>query len=154
MWIGNFSDELTQIIGTTKSELKLHPLAVCDLPWCAYGRREKKPTKVTTNRPAWIPKGRTGNGRCKAGRCTGWLTPSGETGHPGQTCPNVNSKEEDLDTEDKRAGRNEKARKAVKNALEEELIEEMYKWNRVPRGALRGHIAATTTQGNEREGGQ
>jgi hypothetical protein len=26
---------------------------------CAYGRREKKPTKILTNRPAWNPKGRT-----------------------------------------------------------------------------------------------
>ena len=68
---------------------------------CAYGWREKKPTKIMTTRPAWIPKGRTCNGRCKAGRCT-------------------NSKEKDLGTRDKRGGRNEKA---VKNALEEELIE-------------------------------
>ena len=45
--------------------------------------------------------------------------------HPGQTCPN--SKEKGLDTGDKRGGRNEKAQKAVKNALEEELIEEMYR---------------------------
>ena len=30
-------------------------------------------------------------------------------------------------TGDKRGGRNEKAHKAVKNALEEELIEEMYR---------------------------
>ena len=92
---------------------------------CAYGRREKKPTKIMTNRPAWKPKGRTGNGRCRAGKCTGWLTPSGQTEHPGQTCPN--SKEKGLDTGDKRGGRNEKAQKAVKNALEGELIEEMYK---------------------------
>ena len=34
---------------------------------CAYGRREKKPTKILTNQPAWIPKGRTGNGCCRAG---------------------------------------------------------------------------------------
>ena len=92
---------------------------------CAYGRREKKPTKIMTNRPAWIPRGRTGNGRCRAGKCTGWLTPSGQTEHPGQTCPN--SKEKGLDTGAKRGGRNEKAQKAVKNALEEELIEEMYR---------------------------
>ena len=37
---------------------------------CAYGRREKKPTKIMTNRPAWVPRGRTGNGRCKAQRRT------------------------------------------------------------------------------------
>ena len=77
------------------------------------------------NRPQWTPTGRVGNGRCKAAMCTGWLTPSGKTEHPGQTCPN--SKEKDLDTGDKRGGRNEKARKAVKNALDEGLIEEMYK---------------------------
>jgi hypothetical protein len=92
---------------------------------CAYGWREKNPTKIMTNRPVWVPKGRTGNGRCRAGKCTGWLTPSGQTEHPGQTCPN--SKEKGLDTGDKRGGCNEKAQKAVKNALEEELIEEMYR---------------------------
>ena len=91
---------------------------------CAYGRREKKPTKILTNRPAWIPRGRTGNGRCKAGKCTGWLTSSGQTEHPGQTCPNT--KEKKLDTGEKKGGKCEKAQKAVKNALEEELIAEMY----------------------------
>ena len=72
---------------------------------CAYGWREKKPSKIMTSRPAWVPEGRTGNGRCKAGKCTGWLTPSGQTEHPGQTCPN--SKEKGLDTRDKRGGRYE-----------------------------------------------
>ena len=91
---------------------------------CAYGRREKKPTKILTNRPAWIPRGRTGNGRCKAGKCTGWLTSSGQTEHPGQTCPNT--KEKKLDTGAKKGGKCENAQKAVKNALEEELIAEMY----------------------------
>ena len=91
---------------------------------CAYGRREKKPTKIMTNRSSWHPKGRTGDGRCKAGRCTGWLTSSGQTEHPGQTCPN--SKEKKLDTGEKEGGRCERAQKAVKNALEEELIAEMY----------------------------
>ena len=90
---------------------------------CACGRREQKPTKIMTNRH--IPKERTSHGRFKAGKCTGWLTPAGKTTHPGQTCPN--SKEKDLDTGDRRGGRNEKARKAVKNALEVELIEEMYR---------------------------
>ena len=91
---------------------------------CAYGRREKKPTKILTNRPAWTPKGRTGNGRCKAGKCTGSLTSSGRTEHPGQTCPN--SKEKRIDTGEKRGRLCEVANKAAKNALEEELIAEMY----------------------------
>ena len=43
------------------------------------GREEQKPTKFLTNRPAWEPRGRTGNGRCCAGRCTGELTKSGKT---------------------------------------------------------------------------
>ena len=50
---------------------------------CAYGRREKKPTKILTNRLACVPKGLAGNGRCKEGKCTGWLTSSGQTKHPG-----------------------------------------------------------------------
>ena len=89
-----------------------------------YGRREKKSTNILTNRPAWVPKGRTGNGRCKAGKCTGWLTSSGQTEHPGQTCPN--NKEKELDTGEKKGEKCEKAQKAVKDALEEELIAEMY----------------------------
>ena len=48
--------------------------------------------------------------------------------HPGQTCPN--SKEKDLDTRDKikeEGATRIKAREAAKDALEEELIEEMYR---------------------------
>ena len=90
---------------------------------CVYGCREKKPTKILTNR-AWILRGRAGGGRCKAGKCTGWLTASGQTEDPGQTCPN--SKEKKLDTGAKKGGKCERAQKAVKNALEEELIAEMY----------------------------
>ena len=47
-----------------------------------------------------------------------------EDGHPSQTCPN--SKEKRLDTGEERGGLCEIANKAVKNALEEELIAEMY----------------------------
>ena len=54
----------------------------------------------------------------------GWLTSSGQTEHPGQTCPNT--KEKKLDTGKKKGGKCEKAQNAVKNALEEELIAEMY----------------------------
>ena len=86
-----------------------------DIDRCAYGRMEKKLTKILTNLPAWIPKGRTWNGRYKAGKCTGWLTSSGQTEHPGQTCPN--SKEKRLDTGEKRGNLCEIANKAVKNAL-------------------------------------
>ena len=95
-----------------------------ELDRCAYDRREKKPTKRLTNRPAWILKGRTGNGRCRAEKCTGWLTSSGQTEHPEHTCPN--SKDKRLDRRAKKAGKCEKAQKAVKNSLEEELIAEMY----------------------------
>ena len=48
-------------------------------------------------------------GSCKAGKCTGWLTSSGQTEHPGQTCPN--SKEKKLDTGAKKGGKCEKAQK-------------------------------------------
>ena len=67
---------------------------------------------------------RTGKGCCKAGKCRGWLTSSGQTEHPGQTCPNI--KEKHLDTGVKKGGKCEKAQKAAKNAPEEELIAEMY----------------------------
>ena len=90
---------------------------------CAYGRREQKPTKVLTNRKAWIPRGRTSNGRCQAGKCTGRKTKSGRTEHPGQTIPNDRAR--DLDMGGKEKGRRERSRKAVKNALEPELVKEI-----------------------------
>lgn len=91
---------------------------------CAFGREEQKPTVILTNRKDWTPRGRTGNGRCKAGSCTGSRTRSGRTKHPRQTIPG--SKERRLDTGDKVKGRRELAEKAVKNALEQELVEEMF----------------------------
>ena len=91
---------------------------------CAYGREEQKPTVILTNRKDWTPRGRTGNGRCKAGSCTGLRTQAGKTKHPRQTMPS--SKERRLDTGDKVGGRREHAEKAVKNALEQELVEEMF----------------------------
>ena len=100
-------------------------------PMCLRAEREKtnQDTDEQTNVDPEEENRRTGNGRCKAGKCTGWLTPSGQTEplreHPGQTCPN--SKEKQLDTGAKKGGRNQKAQKVVKNALEEELIEEMYR---------------------------
>ena len=90
---------------------------------CAYGRREQKPTKIMTNREGWVPRGRTGNGRCSAGRCTGKRMASGRTAHPGQTVPN--GKERDLDLGGRRGGRRQWSRKAVKNALEPELVKEI-----------------------------
>lgn len=91
---------------------------------CAYGREEQKPTKFLTNRPAWNPKGRTGNGRCCAGKCTGSLTESGKTEHPRQTL--ANSKEKRVDCGRLIGGRREWTAKAVVNAIERELIEEAY----------------------------
>ena len=91
---------------------------------CAYGREEQKPTKFLTNRPEWEPKGRTGNGRCCAGKCTGRLTRSGKTEHPSQTL--ANSKEKRVDCGKKVGGRREWNMKAVVNAIEREFIEEAY----------------------------
>ena len=91
---------------------------------CAYGREEQKPTKFLTNRPEWEPKGRTGNGRCCAGKCTGRLTRSGKTEHPSQTL--ANSREKRVDCGKKVGGRREWNMKAVVNAIEREFIEEAY----------------------------
>ena len=83
---------------------------------CAHGRREKRLTKIMTNKPTWIPKGRTRNGRCKAGKCTRWLTPSRQTEHPGQTCPN--SKGKQLDTGAKQEAQREGAESGEERAGE------------------------------------
>ena len=118
------NSELWELPEVVEILLRNPQWVIREIDRCAYGRREKKPTKILTNRPAWIPRGRTGNGRCKAGDCTGSLMSSGQTEHPGQTCPN--SKEKRLHTGEKRGNLCEIANKAVKNALEEELIAEMY----------------------------
>ena len=91
---------------------------------CAYGREEQKPTKFLTNRPEWEPKRRTGNGRCCARKCKGWLTRSGKTEHPSQTL--ANSKGKRVDCKKKVGGRREWNIKAVANAIERESIEEVY----------------------------
>jgi hypothetical protein len=105
------NSELWELLEVLEILLHNPQWVIREIDRCAYGRREKKPTKILTNRPAWVPKGRTGNGRCKAGKCTGWLTSSGQTEHPGQTCPN--NKEKKLDTGEKKGGKCEKAQKAV-----------------------------------------
>jgi hypothetical protein len=118
------NSELWELPEVVEILLRNPQWVIREIDRCAYGRREKKPTKILTNRTAWNPKCRTGNGRCRAGKCTGRLTGGGKTEHPGQTCPN--SKDKKLDTGSKKGGKCEKAQKAVKNALEEELIAEMY----------------------------
>ena len=109
--------ELPEVVGIL---LRNPQWVIREIGRCAYGRREKKPTKILTNR--LDPEQETDT--AKRGECTGWLTSSEKTGYPGQTCPN--SKEERLDTGAKKGGKCERAQNAVKNALEEELIAEMY----------------------------
>ena len=66
---------------------------VREIDRCAYGRREQKPTKIPANIPKWVPKG-GGNGRCRAGMCTGWLTPGGKTElTPGSDVPKQQGEE-------------------------------------------------------------
>ena len=90
---------------------------------CAYGRLEQKPTIILTNIGGWKPKGSTGNGRCKGGKCTGTVTASGRTAHLKQTV--ANSKEKRVDNGKKTGGRYEWTTKAVVNALEEDLLREI-----------------------------
>jgi hypothetical protein len=95
--------ELWDLLGVKEIIERNPQWVIREIGRCAYGRREQKPTKIMTNKPKWVPKGRTGNGRCKAGVCTGWLVPSGET-----------DTEVRLDTGGKQGGPCEKAQKAVK----------------------------------------
>ena len=80
-------------------------------------------TTTLTNREAWIPTGRTGNGRCKAGKCTGKREGSGRVEHPGQTIPNDRAR--DLDMGGKKKGKRERPRKAVEDALGPDLVKEI-----------------------------
>ena len=75
------NSELRELPEVVEILLRNQQWVIRDTNRCAYGHREKKPTEALTNRPAWIPRGRAGNGRCKAGKCTGWLTSSGHTEH-------------------------------------------------------------------------
>ena len=90
---------------------------------CAYGREEQKPTVILTNISQWQPKGTTGNGRCRAGQCTGRRGRAGRTTHPRQTI--AQSKARRVDQGGKEGGRREWTRQAVVNALEEPLLEEV-----------------------------
>lgn len=129
---------------------------------CAYGREEKKPTKIMTNSSKWRPKGRTGNGRCCAGKCTGWRVPSGQTKHPRQTI--ANDKAQRVDCGKLVGGRREWSPKAVVNALEPELIKEAYQeiLGIEARGPVGGPIRTIEGQGRSgrtnrkrpREGGR
>ena len=114
---------------------------------CAYGREEKKPTKFLTNRPEWKPKGRTGDGRCCAGKCTGTLTAAGKTEHPRQTL--ANSKEKRVDCGKLVGGRREWTAKAVVNAIEKELIQEAYPIIMKSAGSGLPHRGQTTTTTTE-----
>ena len=89
---------------------------------CAYGRLEQKPTIILTNIRDWRPKGSTGHGRCKGGRCTGTVAAS-RAAHPKQTV--ANSRERRVDNGEKTGGRYEWTTKAVVNALEEDLLREI-----------------------------
>ena len=66
---------------------------------CAFRREEQKPTNILTNGEDWTPKGRTRNGRCKAGCALG----DDETPN---TVPS--------------------SKKAVKNTLEPELVKDVW----------------------------
>ena len=121
---GSADYELWPLPGVLKILQRNKDWAIRGVNRCACGREEQKPTKFLTNRPAWEPKGRTGNGRCCAGKSTGRLTRSGKTEHPSQTL--ANSKEEGVDCGEKVGGRREWDMKAVVNAIEREFIEEAY----------------------------
>jgi len=106
---------------------------------CAYGREEQKPTYILTNISRWQPKGTTGNGRCRAGKCTGVRMPSGKTKHPKQTMPMTMADVPDRGR--KKGGRYQWTKEAVKNALEKPLLQEIM--SALPshprRGPVRGH---------------
>ena len=95
---------------------------------CAYGRKCKKPTKILTNLANWNPRGITGDGRCKVGRCGGTVNnPEG---------PHQNRHEQTMITSDPKRkpregkvvgqrGRREYSVKAGKNLVQAELVIEI-----------------------------
>ena len=95
---------------------------------CAYGRMSQKPTTILTNLTLgqWKPKGLTGNGRCKVGKCAGTTgNARGNKGHAEQTVPS--SKEKRPDQGEKAGGRWDFTKQAVVNAVAAGLVEEITK---------------------------
>lgn len=93
---------------------------------CAYGRKSQKPTNILTNmtREQWTPGGRTGDGRCKIGKCAGTSgNAKGDRRHEEQTVPN--SKERRPSQGEKQGGRREYTGEAVVNAVAADLVQEV-----------------------------
>jgi hypothetical protein len=120
-----WDSELWQLEATRQAMQRNRDWRLLRIDRCAYGREEQKPTGILTNLRNWRPKGRTGNGQCKAGKCTGWKTATGKTKHPRQTMPESTATAPDRGTCTN--GRYQWTAEAVKNALEIELLEEIVK---------------------------
>ena len=91
---------------------------------CAYGRKSMKPTIILTNIQCWVPRGCTGNGKCKVGKCAGTIgNAPGDRAHAEQTVPNHKSKRPSQGAMIK--GKREYKLEAVKNAVAPELPREI-----------------------------
>ena len=84
--------------------------------YCAYGRRDQKPTHLWTN-ARWVPKGATGSGECAQRRC--WAVLPGTRQHTHSVTGGTKRK--------RPAGQGSQAAKsAVPRALLTEMFQEMF----------------------------
>ena len=104
---------------------------------CAYGRLEMKPTKILHNLKHWNPRGLTGDGRCRTGVCAGTKgNPRGVKCHRKQTIPKTKDKRPDQG--ELVRGKREFTLKAVVNAVEAKLVQEIVEAARTERMSTRG----------------
>jgi hypothetical protein len=94
---------------------------------CAYGRLAQKPTKILTN-VGWRPRGLTGNGRCKVGRCSGtWGNTPGAVGsrrHKQQTVTNEAERQTRVG-EQAKGKKGDYSMEAAKNRVAPMLVQEI-----------------------------
>jgi hypothetical protein len=91
---------------------------------CAYGRASQKPTRILHN-TQWKPRGITGNGRCAAGKCAGTEgNKPGNRMHREQTIPATKDRKPNQGK--LTGGKREHTLKAVVNAVQAQLVQEIY----------------------------
>ena len=105
---------------------------VHEVDQCAFGRKAKKPTLIMTN-IAWRPRGMTGNGRCKIGKCGGTKgQPQGSRRHEQQTCANESGRATRMGDQE-RYERGQYSVKAAKNMVASMLVQEIIEAAKVPK---------------------
>ena len=88
-----------------------HVVRQARVDYCAYGRRDMKPTHIWTSVWSWVPRGTTGDGRCQG---------------PGACHAMSGTRHEESVTGGKKKRGAGQGAKAAKSAVPVQLLEEWY----------------------------